>query len=284
MNTKNLFIALCMLYSLTPYSQEGLRGKVICQSTNEPLSFVNIGVVGKNIGTVSNLNGEFTIDIPDAYNSDTLKFSMIGFKSQSHKVQEFKKKFINSKKLIVSLEENVTALSEVVIVGKKRWKVKTLGNVNESTKTTSGFYSKELGAEIGTIIKIKKSPTYIESFSFFVAKNTYGNLFFRFNIYNLKDDKPFENILNENIFVQTGIGKGKVTVDLKKYNISVEDDFFISLEYVKPLPEKRGNELSFGSGLGLLDNPSYSRFSSQGDWEKVPLVGIGLNVDVKYEK
>jgi hypothetical protein len=280
MKTKTLVIALSILYSLTTFSQVTFHGKVIGQKTKESLPYVNIGIVGKNIGTVSNINGEFTINLPNSYNSDTLRFSMIGYKSQSYEVREFKNKFINHQELIIHLEQSMVALKEVVIIDKKKWKTKILGNVNETVTVTSGFYSEELGTEVGTIIKIRKSPTYVENFSFYIAENTFDSLFFRLNIYNLKKGKPFENILDKNIFIQTNVKKGKVTIDLEKYNIVMQENFFISLEYVKPLSRSGGNVMSFGSGF--FNSPSYSRHTSQGDWNKDGWFCLGFNVKVKY--
>ena len=280
MKTKTLVIALSILYSLTTFSQVTFHGKVIGQKTKESLPYVNIGIVGKNIGTVSNINGEFTINLPNSYNSDTLRFSMIGYKSQSYEVREFKNKFINHQELIIHLEQSMVALKEVVIIDKKKWKTKILGNVNETVTVTSGFYSEELGTEVGTIIKIRKSPTYVENFSFYIAENTFDSLFFRLNIYNLKKGKPFENILDKNIFIQTNVKKGKVTIDLEKYNIVMQENFFISLEYVKPLSQSGGNVMSFGSGF--FNSPSYSRHTSQGDWNKDGWFCLGFNVKVKY--
>jgi len=280
MKTKTLVIALSILYSLTTFSQVTFHGKVIGQKTKESLPYVNIGIVGKNIGTVSNINGEFTINLPNSYNSDTLRFSMIGYKSQSYEVRKFKNKFINHQDLIIHLEQSMVALKEVVIIDKKKWKTKILGNVNETDNVVSGFYSEKLGTEVGTIIKIRKSPTYVENFSFYIAENTFDSLFFRLNIYNLKKGKPFENILDKNIFIQTNVKKGKVTIDLEKYNIVMQDNFFISLEYVKPLSQSGGNEMLFGSGF--FNSPSYSRFTSQGDWNKDAFMCLGFNVKVKY--
>ena len=280
MKTKTLVIALSILYSLTTFSQVTFHGKVIGQKTKESLPYVNIGIVGKNIGTVSNINGEFTINLPNSYNSDTLRFSMIGYKSQSYEVRKFKNKFINHQELIIHLEQSMVALKEVVIIDKKKWKTKILGNVNETDNVVSGFYSEKLGTEVGTIIKIRKSPTYVENFSFYIAENTFDSLFFRLNIYNLKKGKPFENILDKNIFIQTNVKKGKVTIDLEKYNIVMQDNFFISLEYVKPLSQSGGNSMLFGSGF--FNSPSYSRSASQGDWDKGGGFCLGFNVKVKY--
>ena len=44
-------------------------------ASRQPIEFVNIGIVGKNIGTVSNSNGEFSIDLDVELDHDSLLFS-----------------------------------------------------------------------------------------------------------------------------------------------------------------------------------------------------------------
>lgn len=45
----------------------------------QPLEFVNIGISGKNIGTVSGLNGKFTFQVSSIFDSDTVLFARVGF-------------------------------------------------------------------------------------------------------------------------------------------------------------------------------------------------------------
>lgn len=279
MKTILLFVII-ILSNYYAYTQVVMSGEVIDKKTHEPLPYVNIGIEGKNVGTVSNVNGKFTISLRSTYDYDTLKFSIVGYESKAFIISELKKEFIEDGKLVVSLKQNTTTLREVVINEKRRIRTKTLGNVNKGDNITAGFYSKNLGAEVGTIIKIKKSPTYIESFSFHIAQNTFDSLFFRLNIYNLKDGIPNENILKKSIYINTDIEKGSVTIDLEQYNIIVEEDFFISLEYIEPLSNEEGNILTFSSGI--FNNTSFERFTSQGEWKKVDLVGLGFNVRVTY--
>ena len=70
-----------------------------------------------------------------------------------------------------------------------------------------------------------------------------------------------------------------LTVDLKKYNLIVEDDFFVSLEWIKFL---KGEGLYFCGGVYNAD--SYVRQTSQGNWEKIDYFGLGFYTTVSYEK
>ncbi|MBN2805773.1 MAG: carboxypeptidase-like regulatory domain-containing protein [Prolixibacteraceae bacterium] len=58
-----------------------IRGEIIDERREEPISYCNIGIVGKAVGSMSNLEGRFVIKIPEKYAADTLSFSSIGYES-----------------------------------------------------------------------------------------------------------------------------------------------------------------------------------------------------------
>ena len=58
-----------------------LRGSVFDQETLEPIVYVNVGLTGTTIGTVTNRNGEFQLIMPDSVSSSNLKLSHIGYES-----------------------------------------------------------------------------------------------------------------------------------------------------------------------------------------------------------
>lgn len=77
----------------------------VTDSTGKPLAGVNIVVESKHIGTISELDGSFTIQ---ASATDVLVFSMVGFKALSVPIDG--RNTIN-----VQMEEDVTQLGEVVL-------------------------------------------------------------------------------------------------------------------------------------------------------------------------
>lgn len=54
--------AFCVLLQLQLKAQV-FKGKVISANDNKTIAYVNIGIVGKDVGTVSNTNGEFSITL-----------------------------------------------------------------------------------------------------------------------------------------------------------------------------------------------------------------------------
>lgn len=69
-------------------SQITISGRIIDQSNGEPVAFANICVVGKSIGSVSNMQGEFVIKIPAYMQKDTLGISCIGYQTYEKALEE----------------------------------------------------------------------------------------------------------------------------------------------------------------------------------------------------
>jgi len=88
--------------------QQTVTGKVTDSQTGEPMPGVNILIKGTTIGTTTDVNGLFTIDVPDR--SDILVFSFIGYK-----IQEIP--FNNQSVINVALSSETLSLEEVVVVG-----------------------------------------------------------------------------------------------------------------------------------------------------------------------
>ena len=101
------YIHICFL-SCSPFflfaQNNFFNGKVFDFETKEPLSFANIFIEGKSIGTVSNSQGEFILDIEIANNNDSIIFSYMGyenFKISTKDIEEFE--FIYLRKSLLKL-------------------------------------------------------------------------------------------------------------------------------------------------------------------------------------
>jgi len=265
-------LLLFLLHSFSIFSQSTIEGYVRDSKTHVVLPYVNIGITGKNVGTVSSEKGRFKIFIDSKYNEDSLRFSMIGYKSKTVKAGDAAT-LLNST-ANVELEEDAIKLEEVVILSQDL-KEKILGNETESTSIVAGFSTNELGNEVGIVIKIKNKPAYIQAFNVNIASNKYDTLKFRVNLYSLKDGLPDTSLLKKSIIVNTTLKNGKLSIDLRKYNIIVEEDFFAALEWIEDLGS---NGLYFSANF--LGSPIIARHTSQGNWEKIGGVSLGFNVKV----
>ena len=152
-----------------------------------------------------------------------------------------------------------------------------MGNTTRSKSVNAGFNSNTLGNEIGEIIKIKKSPTYLKRFNASINETTDDSVKLRLNIYSVKDGLPDKNLLQQNIFVMVKKNQDKITIDLEPYHIMVDDNFFISLEWIQDTP---GHGVKFSASL--LSSPIIARTTSQDKWEKIGIAGVGFNVLAEY--
>ena len=100
-------IACFLLFSQGIYAQLTVSGTVT-DNTNFPLPGVGVTIGGSAIGVATDLNGKFTIEVPN--NNSVLRFTYIGYATQEVQV--------NGRNLInVVLEESAQDLDEVVVVG-----------------------------------------------------------------------------------------------------------------------------------------------------------------------
>lgn len=88
-----------------------IRGRVVDEETGNPLVFAGVAVKESNIGTVTNLDGEFTIKVPAGENL-SLEFSFLGYKNKVVPVAEMK---TNGTRNVIELEQATIPMKEIII-------------------------------------------------------------------------------------------------------------------------------------------------------------------------
>lgn len=285
---KKSILILFVLMEFAGFGQRIISGSVVDAETGAALPYVNIGVADKNIGTVSDIEGHFSLEIPSEAVRDLIRFSMLGYEEVTFKsLGEFLKAF-PKQKAQVRMKEAPMQLGDVEIA-EKSYREKRLGSQTQTKFVIAGFLTDELGSEVAVKIKLgKKKPAWIQEFRFNIAQNPYDSAFFRINVYSLGEDGlPKTNLLEQNNIVIFTERSGLVTVDLKDQLVFVEEDFIIGLEYIRelepePEPGEERKKLDLAFSAGFLGNPVYSRQTSQGSWQKTGGINVGFNVLVKY--
>ncbi|MEP6465012.1 MAG: carboxypeptidase-like regulatory domain-containing protein [Parafilimonas sp.] len=249
------------------------KGKVIDAQTKQPIAYVNLGIPNKNIGTVSQVDGSFQIA---ASLTDTIEVSMIGYESEKYLPVSHNNE---NSVAIIEMKSKTNTLQEVVITA-KTLPVRTLGNTTTSHFFSIGLPLKFLGSEIGIVIKTSKRPALLKSFNFNISENHMDSAIFRFNIYSLKNGRPFENVLSNNILLHVGNQAGLYHIDLNKYKIVLKEDALISLEWIDGGKSGTERGVLFLSAA-LLNSGTWHRTTSLGKWIKAKGLGVGFNVDVQ---
>ena len=127
MRSKDFFCKVVMtafmLLCTTSICAKTVTGKVLSASDNEPLLGATVIVQGKQGGSVTDLDGNFSIEANDG---QTLVVSYIGFITQRVKV--------NGDNLIIKLEEEANSLNDVVVIGYGVQKKKLVTGANINVK------------------------------------------------------------------------------------------------------------------------------------------------------
>ena len=103
----NLIIILPASQSKTPAGKPSKITGVVKDANGEPIIGANITVKGQSIGTITDIDGQFTLDAPE---DATLQISYIGYTAQDIDVK-------GRKEFNITLKEDNKMLDEVVVVG-----------------------------------------------------------------------------------------------------------------------------------------------------------------------
>jgi hypothetical protein len=274
---RSIFFLFLIFQAFVSFSQSVLTGAVVDAEDNKPVPYVSIGITSKPNGTVSNTAGIFSLTLDNTVNnSDTLKFSSIGYHDKAFLVGEFKEK-LKAGTLTIALTKAVNELKQVSVTAKKAT-VKIVGYQTNSKLLSVGFASNNLGSQGGIIIPIKHPETNLENLSFLVVQNSFKHLAFRMNLYEMVNDKPGNNILSENIIISIdNMQTGKITFDLAKYNLYLNKDVLMTLEWIEAQPASNGHCAVATSLFGH----TYFRQASQSPWVKKS-TGLGISVKTSY--
>ncbi len=107
---RSLFMLMLLIaFTVNASAQAGLsvKGVVKDAKTGETLIGVNVLIEGTSTGTVTDINGLYSLDVPSG---STLAFSYIGYTSQEFRIT-------NSQTLNVMLSADLSELEEIVVIG-----------------------------------------------------------------------------------------------------------------------------------------------------------------------
>ena len=105
-NLLTILILLCVAFPVFAQNAE-IKGVVVSGSDNFPLPGVNVVVKGTTNGTMTDIDGRFTLNAPEG---SVLSISYIGFKPQEIAANA-------SRTMNIVLQEDMEMLDEVVVVG-----------------------------------------------------------------------------------------------------------------------------------------------------------------------
>ena len=108
MRKRILFLLLFTMCCLHMVAQQQIKGRVMDGTLNEPLIGASIQVPGTTIGTVADLEGNFSFTLPEG--KFLIQVSMIGYKTQVVNVK-------GKTEVEVTLHDDAEVMEEVVVIG-----------------------------------------------------------------------------------------------------------------------------------------------------------------------
>jgi hypothetical protein len=186
-----LIIGIISFFQHNLYGQK-VEGIVIDEESKQPISFVTIGVVNKSGGTYADEKGNYSLELSGYQHSDTLKFSCIGYNSVIFSVEEVVNKYKNLP-CVINMKVNRIQLNEVVVKPSK-FKTKVLGN-----KISNKHIGLATNHESGIIISNNKILRLSEASFKLRIPSTLDSVVLQFNVYDVKNNLPNENILKQPI-------------------------------------------------------------------------------------
>ncbi|WP_406685409.1 carboxypeptidase-like regulatory domain-containing protein [Seonamhaeicola sp. MEBiC1930] len=280
---KNVFIItlIVLCFWKTSLAQEVviIDAFVLEKNTNKPLPYVNIGFLAKSVGTVSDENGKFQLEYSEDNigELEVLQFSSLGYKTLQIKASNLFSKLATTNKIF--LEPQNFSLDKVIITPEEREK-KQVGGLDFNGYTI-GYWKDgiALGGEIATKIRINKKNSKLLDLKLRVLENRSDSVKLRVNVYDSQKKLPNKNLLNTNIFHIVKKGKRIDTIDLRPYNIKVDDDIIVSIELV----EVYGNDIGFVIA-GTDSGTTYTRYISQDNWKVIKDAKMAFKLNTSFPK
>lgn len=273
MNLKiTIYTCFLLFFSMVAQSQESIKG-IILNADNQPISYVNIGVKNKNLGTVANENGEFWLTIPSEFKNDTLSFSCVGYNLLQVPIKQITSTKQN--KFYLVAKENV--LQEVV-VGTTKPSIKKIGTKSANPFLWGAITSKDGKdiVEVSKLIDIKK-PARVQKIHMYLKGITVDTATFRINFYANEGEIPGSRIYEKSLLFTRSLSKGWLEINVEDYDIYMEKSFFMAVEFLPKLP---GQKYSFAYG-GQLGGFTFTRTNSLGSWYKNKGATASFYVTVK---
>ncbi len=260
-----------------------LKGIIKEEESNAPLPYVNIGILNKTVGTVSDSSGNYNLVFGKENLADTLQISLVGYFTKKMLLNEL----LNADNKNIRLTKKITVLDEVVVTNKKTQseilgkkitsKFMQVSIFNDTTSVES-----VIGSEFGTKIKTKRRNAVLKNVNWYLTANNFKTIKFRVNIYSVKNELPDALLCNKEVFATIQNYKtGWNEIDLERYNIPINGDFVITLQWIDGEKNKIEKPMiMIPAGVALSKN-IFAKRASQDKWIKMPF-NLGCYVTLLY--
>lgn len=267
---------ICLIFFVWASILPAYSRTVLSKSTGEPVIYASVGVINRNLGTVTDSLGNFSLSVPREFSTDSIRISSVGYVAKTFAVKDIK-----SIPDTIFLDDDAIMLNEIV-VKPQRIRHKTAGR-----KGSGGFIYinvegyKAAGQGLATPLKVKERAWLKKlGFTIIVSDNKIkplSHMKFRINVYRKDgDDYILQNI--RPIYFDYDISQlddGSFTYTFPEDIMLDEGDYYIELEFL----ENFSNEYFIMKSKPLTGKTRY-RYASQSQWETLP---FGAPIYIEYD-
>lgn len=255
-----LFTVIALLVASSIFAQFKIEGKVVTEK-NQPLPGATVIIAGTTLGTVSNLNGEFSfLSVKEGEN--TIKISFIGYENYFEKIN-----LTDNVNLIIQMKENAVLTEEVFVYSTR---------ANSTTPVATSNVSKEeiekqnLGQDIPYLLST--TPSFVSSSD---AGTGVGYTGFRVR----GTDANRINVTVNGIPLNDAESHGVFWVNMPDFSSSIEN-----LQVQRGVGTSTHGAAAFGATINMQTNAlrkdAYAEYSSAtgsfNTWKNTVRIGSGL--------
>jgi len=240
-----------------------VAGVIVDASDNVSLSYVNIGVLHKQLGAVSGENGAFSLGIPSQYMDDTLTFSLVGYEELNVPV-----KSIDPMQKIYALKMKPVRLKEIAVATKRLTEKKYgLYKYHPLLHFTDGSTNQNDIFEIAELMRLGATTKKVTSISLYINEAKSDSATFRINFYSYDGRRPGSRLVEKNITQRHEIKEGWLCFDTRPYSLYLAGDVIVAVEFI---PSRgKNNAIAYEVKPGGRVK-SFVRSSSNGIWQVPP--------------
>ena len=111
---KQLTVIIVLFFSFQSFSQTELKSTVVDTLDSFPIGSASVYIKNTTLGTVTNIDGNFVLQVPKKHENDTLIISSIGYSTFKVPINGF------DNTQTIYLKEEVASLDEIVLVAEQR--------------------------------------------------------------------------------------------------------------------------------------------------------------------
>ncbi|MFZ6013475.1 MAG: carboxypeptidase-like regulatory domain-containing protein, partial [Bacteroidota bacterium] len=155
-----------------------LTGKIIDRNNGHPLSYVNVGLFEQNIGTLSDPDGSFELEVPSKLYNDSVIFSSMGFDRMKVAVSEMK-----DTASVIKLNSSSIILKEVTVSAKRKLNKRSRLGWMGGDDGALPFDTIQGGGAIAILVESPTVPVFVEKLQVRLMYNSKDTLKLRFHLY-----------------------------------------------------------------------------------------------------